>query len=56
MSRHLVSAALALALLTCLAFPFAFPAVGVDDTQSSLGPAREWAAGRGLREATDFAA
>ena len=50
MSRHLVSAALALALLACLAFPFVFPAVAVDDTQSYLGPAREWAAGRGLHE------
>jgi hypothetical protein len=52
MSRHLGPAALALALLVCLAFPFVFPAVAVDDTLSYLGPAREWAAGRGLREAS----
>ncbi len=50
MSRHFGSVALALALLTCLAFPFVFPAVAVDDTPSYLNPAREWAAGRGLRE------
>ncbi len=49
--RRLGSAAMALALLTCLAFPFVFPAVAVDDTPSYLDPAREWAAGRGLREA-----
>ena len=44
MSRHLTSAAMALALLTCLAFPFVFPAVAIDDTPSYLGPAREWRA------------
>lgn len=43
-------ASLTLALLTCLAFPFAFPALSVDDSPSYLHPAREWAAGRGLRE------
>lgn len=49
-SRQLAPAALALALLVCFAFPFVFPALYADDTQSYLGPAREFAAGRGLRE------
>ncbi len=51
MSRHLGTVGLTLAMLTCLAFPFAFPAVAVDDTPSYLNPAREWAVGRGLSEA-----
>jgi len=51
MSPRLGSTALALALLACLAFPFVFPALNADDSPSYLGPAREWAAGRGLREA-----
>ena len=33
-----------------LAFPFAWPALLVDDSSSYLAPARSWAAGDGLRE------
>ena len=51
MSGHLASAALVVALLLCLTFPFVFPALSIDDSPSYLNPAREWAAGRGLREA-----
>ena len=51
MSRRLPSAALVVALPLCLAFPFVFPALSIDDSPSYLNPAREWAAGRGLREA-----
>lgn len=51
MIHHLTSAALAIALLACFAFPLVFPVIAVDDTPSYLNPAREWAAGRGLREA-----
>jgi hypothetical protein len=49
--RRLTAAAPWLALAACLAFPLSYPALSVDDTPSYLGPAREWAAGRGLREA-----
>lgn len=49
MSHHLGRAALVLALLICFTFPFLFPALSVDDSLSYLSPAREWAAGRGLR-------
>lgn len=51
MTRILGYVALALALLICLAFPFVFPAISVDDSPSYLNPAREWAAGRGLSQA-----
>ncbi len=52
MTRRFASIVLTVAILICLAFPFVYPAVAVDDTPSYLNPAREWAAGRGLREAS----
>lgn len=50
MSRYLGRASLVAGMLVCFAFPFFFPALSIDDSSSYLNPAREWAAGRGLRE------